>query len=112
MGVTVTDSVFKNCYDRKQGGMFTLISTLLTDDGSEFFYNSANQGGVFYCNDCDITLLNTIGIHHNDGYDGAAFYSDGRMMLSATTVPIFENKATHDGGVLCVNNDVASTTTD
>lgn len=76
------------------------------------YYNSADQGGVFYCEDCDITIVDSVGIHHNDAYDGAAFYSDGRMMLSATNVPVYENKATNDGGVLCVTNEAESTDLD
>lgn len=87
-------------------------NTLLTDDGSEFFFNSADQGGVFHCEDCDITLLNSVGLHHNDAYDGAVFYSAGRMMLSSTNTPIYHNKASHDGGVLCVTNEVESTDLD
>lgn len=42
LGIAVSASVFKNCYNSRQGGAFTLKSTKLTDDSSEYVYNSAN----------------------------------------------------------------------
>jgi hypothetical protein len=68
LGVAMTGSHFSNCYNRRIGGIFTLKNTLLTDTGSEYFFNSADQGGVFYCEDCDITLSTGIAIRHNDAY--------------------------------------------
>jgi hypothetical protein len=51
-------------------------------------------------------------IYSNDAYSGAVFFSDGRMGLTVTSTPIYNNKATYEGGVLCVKNELESTVAD
>ena len=80
-----------------------MTNTKLVDTKSKFMLNSANEGGSFKCNKCQITLTDSE-VRDNDAFNGGAIYSVNEITLTATRTIFYNNKAKHNGGVLFVNN--------
>ncbi|CDW91246.1 UNKNOWN [Stylonychia lemnae] len=56
----MSEGDFRNCYNRKQGGVFTFINTTVKDYYTKFQMNQALDGGVIYCDDCSLQFQQTI----------------------------------------------------
>ena len=74
-GVTSSANTFRYCYPAKTGGIFSLISTKLTDSSSSFYQNSALNGGVIKCDGCTMTLTGSV-FRDNMGVEGGVMLLD------------------------------------
>jgi len=66
--VTASNSVFHNCYQTSQGAIFylkstqpsTIVTTLIDNGGTTYKDNQAKQGGVIFCDMCNLNLQSTL----------------------------------------------------
>ncbi len=72
-GINLFANTYKYCYVPKEGGVFQMIQTAMTDQGTEYTYNAGVYGGVINCNACQLDLVGTR-IKFNIAYEGGALY--------------------------------------
>jgi len=58
-GVTSSGNIFRFCYGKHTGGIFTLVNSKLTDKDSVYYNNQAKKGGVIKCTTCALSFTNS-----------------------------------------------------
>jgi hypothetical protein len=72
-----------------------------TDDGSKFNDNSAVEGGIFSCSQCNITLIGST-IKTNKAQRGGVVKLEANGNLTTIGVYFEKNEGTEIGGVIFV----------
>eukprot|EP00347_Sterkiella_histriomuscorum_P008702 403344080 len=98
-----SSNVFRYCFGSNKGSVFNLEMTQFNDQNSEFYYNSAIQGGVFYSTSAKINLKGTL-INKNQAQRGGVFYQTDNTTVIANNVKLTNNLAILQGGVLFSKN--------
>ncbi|TNV88206.1 hypothetical protein FGO68_gene9945 [Halteria grandinella] len=91
---------YLNCFDALAGGVFQMMASRLKDENSQFYNNSALQGGVFRCGQgCNITLNNSL-IQSNIASSGGVAQIEQNSGFFGTGLKFQENLAVLEGGAL------------
>jgi hypothetical protein len=94
-------NTFFNCYHSDRGGVFRLEDSNFTDLSSEYYNNSAIQGGVIKATGSNIQLTESI-FRYNYAQEGAVVQIDNDAQLRARKIKTEKNHATIVGGVFQV----------
>ncbi|CDW88757.1 UNKNOWN [Stylonychia lemnae] len=108
-GVTSKRNIFKNCQNVVDGSIFSITSTSLIDEDSEYYNNSASSGGILACTTCTVQITNST-FHDNKAESGGLFILYESYNMTLNSVQIWENYATKRGGIFFVNQIIEPST--
>ncbi|CDW71619.1 UNKNOWN [Stylonychia lemnae] len=98
-GLTVENSIFRNCYSKQKGGVFYMEQTKLQSKNSIFLDNAAESGGCFYCKSCQMYFEN-VTTSFNQAKYGGVLSIDNDANITLLNAIMNNNFALNDGGVI------------
>jgi len=101
---TTSENKVKQCGIAKEGGIFKLINTTLSDSGCEYDFISGGRGGVFSCTSCKLSILRSE-FENIQAKEGGVIHIEKEGYLSSDGNIFTRNQAFKQGGVLLVQTD-------
>jgi hypothetical protein len=97
--VEFEDMTIKNCYVADQGGVIKMNGGSFKDTDSTYKNNAAEEGGVFYCDACNLELYGTIFLEDYAKHGGGIYSNEGST-IELHGITVTDLRAYEAGGFI------------
>ena len=106
--LVLTESKFLNNTGEVAGVVRLLEKSVVFAIGTNFSYNKADRGGVFYGDNCNISIEIGVFVHNMAALSGGVVYLDKNGFVNFTDNHFIGNTAEIDSGVMSLYNETAA----